>query len=96
MNQTLQTARAPILGRFANAQRIFAHMDADIVSTLVTAAADVVLVMDESGVIQDAAFGSQELLNYGCLDWLGKHWGQTVTEESIPKITAMLKDIGGT
>jgi hypothetical protein len=30
---------------------------------LVTAAADVVLVMDESGVIQDAAFGSQELLN---------------------------------
>ena len=95
MNQTLQTAREPIPGRFENAQRIFAHMDANIVSTLVTAAADVVLVMDESGVIQDAAFGSQELLNYGCLDWLGKHWGQTVTEESIPKITAMLKDMGG-
>ena len=95
MNQTLQTAREPIPGRFENAQRIFANMDAGVVSTLVTAAADVVLVMDESGVIQDAAFGSQEFLSHGCLDWLGKHWGQTVTEESIPKVTAMLKDMGG-
>jgi len=53
------------------------------------------LVLDESGVIQDLAFGSQELLSHGCLDWLGKHWGQTVSEESLPKVTAMLKDMGG-
>ena len=92
MNQIVQTAREPVPGRFENAQRIFAHMDADLVSSLVTASADVVLVMDDAGVIQDAAFGSQELLSHGCAHWLGKHWGQTVSEESRPKVAAMLRD----
>lgn len=95
MNPILQTAREWIPGRFENAQRVFAHMDADMVSNLVTAAADVVLVMDEAGVIQDAAFGNQELLSYGCQTWLGQHWEHTVSEESRPKVIAMLSDTSG-
>jgi transcriptional regulator PpsR len=92
MDTTLQTSLEAVPGRFENARRVFGHMDAELVSSLVTVAADVVLVMDDAGVIQDAAFGTQELLNHGCAHWLGKYWGHTVSEESRPKVVAMLRD----
>ena len=65
-------------------------MDADTVSRLITAAADVVLVMDVNGVIQDAAFGNDELLSHGYSHWMGKPWIQTVSDESKTKVNSML------
>ena len=94
MNQPLETAPTPHAGRFDDAQRFFNGLDADTVSRLVTAAADVVLVMDGDGVIQDAAFSGEDLLNQGYQEWLGKPWSQTVTEESRPKVASMLRDLG--
>ncbi len=94
MTQPLETAPTQQAGRFDQAQRFFDRLDADTVSRLVTAAADVVLVMDAQGVIQDAAFGNEELLSHGYSHWLGKTWSQTVTEESRPKVAAMLRDLG--
>ena len=94
MNQLLETAPTQQAGRFDQAQRYFDRLDADTVSRLITAAADVVLVMDVNGVIQDAAFGNDELLSHGYANWMGKPWIQTVTEESKTKVHSMLRDLG--
>jgi transcriptional regulator PpsR len=94
MTQPLETAPTEQAGRFDQAQRFFDRLDADTVSRLVTAAADVVLVIDAQGVIQDAAFGNEELLSHGYAHWMGQTWSQTVTEESKPKVASMLRDLG--
>jgi len=94
MTQPLETAPTQQAGRFDHAQRFFDRLDADTASRLIAAAADVVLVIDAQGVNQDAAFASEELLGLCSSPWMGKSWIQTVTEESRPKVTAMLRDLG--
>ena len=82
------------VGHFSQPALYLSGLDADTAASLITAATDVVLVIDASGIIRDAAFASEELLGYGCQDWLGKPWTQTVTIESRPKVVAMLRDLG--
>ncbi len=82
------------VGRFDAPEAFLAGLDIDATAALVTAAADVVLVLDGAGVIRDLAFGSEDLLSHGYEQWLGKPWAQTVTVESKAKIEAMLKDAG--
>jgi len=94
MNSLMQSAASQNIGRFGQAEHFLGGLDADTAASLITAAADVVLVIDEGGVIRDAAFGNEELLSYGSKDWLGKTWLQTVTKESRPKVEAMLRDLG--
>ena len=94
MNQPLENSPIQQTGRFHQAERFFDRLDAETVSRLITAAADVVLVIDAHGVIQDAAFGNEELLSHGFNQWMGKPWSQTVTVESKPKVAAMLRDLG--
>jgi transcriptional regulator PpsR len=69
-------------------------LDANVISNLITTTADVVLVMDDTGLIEDAAFANEELLTIGRAHWIGKPWGQTVTEESRIKVNALLRDMG--
>ena len=70
------------------------NLGADLVATIVETAADIALVLDGDGVIQDAAFQqadlAAELGGYG--KWLGRSWAETVTEESQPKIDMLLKE----
>ena len=94
MTQTLETVQAQQPGLFGQAHRFFDRLDSDTVSRLITAAADVVLVIDAQGVIQDAAFGNEELLSHVNTHWIGKPWSQTVSEESKPKVTHALRDLG--
>jgi transcriptional regulator PpsR len=90
----MQNATGQNTGRFGGAAQFLANLDADTTASLITAAADVVLVIDEGGVIRDAAFGSDELLSHGYQGWLGKTWAQTVTKDSRSKVEAMLRDLG--
>jgi len=90
----MQNATGQNTGRFGGAEQFLSNLDPDTTASLITAAADVVLVIDESGVIRDAAFGSEELLSHGYQGWLGKSWSQTVTKDSKPKVEAMLRDLG--
>jgi transcriptional regulator PpsR len=92
----LQSPNAPNagVGRFFQPELFLAGLNSDTAASLITASTDVVLVIDASGVIRDAAFGSEELLGHGYQDWLGKAWVQTVTIESRPKVEAMLRDLG--
>ena len=94
MNQQPQDLLDARVGRFSQPGLYLAGLEADTAASLITAAADVVLVIDASGFIRDAAFGSEDLLGYGCQDWLGQAWAQTVTIESRPKVEAMLRDLG--
>jgi len=76
--------------QFGQADAFLANLDADAAAELITAAADVIMVLDGEGVICDLAFGSEELIEEGCHEWLGKVWRDTVTPESQGKIRDLL------
>jgi len=71
--------------------KFLTDLDADTAAELMTASADVILVLDQDGVIQDLALASDDLLELGCRHWMSKPWSQTVTVESQPKVEALLK-----
>ena len=76
--------------QFGRAETFLANLDADAAAELITASADVVMVLDDAGIIRDLAFGSDELIGEGCHEWLGKSWGETVTVESQDKVKDLL------
>ena len=77
---------------FLAPRKSLGDLDADAAASLVSAAADMALVVDEQGVIRDIAFSSQELSKTlgGHQAWLGRPWAETVTTESRPKVEALL------
>ncbi|MBL6455661.1 transcriptional regulator PpsR [Belnapia sp. T6] len=69
-------------------------LDAEAAAILITAAADIALILDEHGMIRDIAFSSEELAaGMGEEGWLGRRWADTVAEDSRPKVEAMLRDV---
>jgi transcriptional regulator PpsR len=89
-----QGIQAMVKGQFLNPAPLLADMGGDAIAELISCAADVVLILDQDGVIRDMALGSEDMLESGCQTWLGKSWVQTVTSESQPKIEALLKTQG--
>lgn len=61
-------------------------------SSILTAASDIALVLDESGVIRDVALGAAEHPIDESKEWVGQGWTETVTVESRPKIVEMLRE----
>ena len=92
MNAIAQGTDDRVAGKFGMPEAFLANLDAQTAATLIAAAADVVLIIDEVGVIQDMAFASDELRNHGSSQWLGRPWSQTVTVESRPKVEDMLRE----
>lgn len=82
----------PAATSFAALHKTLGPLDAQAAGLLIAAATDLSLVIDDEGVIRDAAFGSADLAGEGCEAWLGQRWVDTVTVESRPKIAALLKD----
>ena len=92
MKSLLQASKESTTAHFESAELFLAGLDAQTTASLISAAADVALILDEHGMIQDMAFGSDELKQYGHQHWLGKHWLDTVTIESRPKVQEMLSE----
>ncbi|MBI5114018.1 MAG: transcriptional regulator PpsR [Rhodovulum sp.] len=69
-------------------------LDVEATATLIAAAADVALIVNDNGVIRDMACQSEELLALleGQRPWLGVPFADTVTVESRPKIEALLRE----
>ncbi len=67
-------------------------LDADKASTLIAAASDVALVLDERGIIRDVAVNSEDRTSEWAAAWLGRPWIDTVTKESRPKVEALLRE----
>ncbi len=78
---------------FAAPEQLLSQVDARSAAALVSAAADVALVIDGQGVIRDVAIANAELVFDGSSEWVGRHWLETVTVESRPKVLAMLRDV---
>jgi len=85
-------ARKP--GAFKAPERIFGDLDAHDTASLLTAGADVALVLDSKGVVRDTALGSDELAEAKVEKWIGKPWIDSATPETRPKIEALLKNDG--
>ncbi|HEY8565924.1 MAG TPA: transcriptional regulator PpsR [Beijerinckiaceae bacterium] len=75
---------------FRSPRSSLGDLDAEVAGRLIAAAADVALILDGEGVIQDVAFGNEELSREGYGTWLGRPWVETVTVESRPKIEELL------
>ncbi len=69
-------------------------LDAASAAALVATLADISLFIDKEGVIQDLAFGSEDIAKevYGA--WVGQPWVATVSSESRPKVEALLREAG--
>jgi len=68
-------------------------LDAEATASLITAAADIALVVDGAGVIRDFAVNSEELSReFAGGEWFGRPWLDVVTEESRPKVEALIRD----
>ncbi len=62
-----------------------------MVAHLVSASSDLALVMDSDGVIRDLSYEDTEYADYGCHEWAGRSWIDTVTDESRVKVQEMLE-----
>ncbi len=88
-----QTSRF-LMDQLETPLKSFGGLDAESVANLITAAADVALVVDKKGVIRDVSCGNDEFALESCKHWVGRPWADTVTSETKPKIEALLRDAG--
>ncbi len=65
-------------------------LEAGDIGALITSAADVALVIDDAGIIRDAAVCADGLAREDIERWLGRSWIDTVTIESKPKVKELL------
>lgn len=73
-------------------QQVAGLLDSEATGILIAAATDLSFIVDETGVIRDAAFSGDDLDGEGVESWCGRRWIDTVTVESRPKIDALLRD----
>lgn len=64
-------------------------MDANSAAKLISATADIALVLDGNGIIEDISWGPGTSYPSDLKDWIGKPWSETVTVESRKKIDEM-------
>lgn len=80
---------------FESPQLYFADLDAEVMASVVAAAADLALVLDSQGVIRDISLSSGQANELADLrGWVGRRWVDTVTVENRAKITSMLAVAG--
>ena len=78
------------IGEFRNARQSLSALESTDLSALLGSAADLTLVLDAGGTIRDLAYGDESLARELGDHWLGHRWVDTVTEESRPKVQALL------
>lgn len=82
--------------RFEAPELYFADLSADVLAAVVSASADLALVLDSQGVIRDLSLGTSHTRELGELrQWVGRRWAETVTIENRGKIAAMLEAVAG-
>jgi transcriptional regulator PpsR len=87
------TPQTPMLG-FKGQSGWLGRLAPDIAGSLITAASDIALVLDRDGVIQDVSLGTEELRRDGHQGWVGRHWAETVTVETRPKVMDLIANAG--
>lgn len=67
-------------------------LDTEAAARLLAAASDLALVLDSGGIICDLVCGDDTLLPDGHEAWIGRHWIDTVSPDSRPKVEALLAE----
>jgi transcriptional regulator PpsR len=83
------------MARSRNPNSVLGDLDVKSVSRLVSAASDIVLVLDDQGTVVEVLTQHEELVQHGAPGWQGRPWAQTVTTESRQKVEALLRDAKG-
>ena len=80
--------------QFTSAKKWLGDVDAQSAAKLLTAAADVALIISptEPYIVKDVAFGSDEVANEVSNDWIGRPWSELVAVESRVKVAELLRD----
>ena len=80
---------------FKAPKKFLAQLDANAVATIIAAAADVAMIVDQTGVIRDMAFNNDELAHSleGAGKWLGRPWVDTVAQDSRSKVEKILSEV---
>lgn len=79
---------------FRTPEKSLGDLDTPAAAALVSAAADIVIVLDGKGKICDLAIQEEDLAD-GLADlssWIGKYWFETATVESREKIESLFKE----
>jgi len=84
VSRTVNSFQAP--------KKSLGSLNASVVARLISAAADVVLVVDRNGIVKDIAVGSEDLVNAGFGEWIDVPWVDTVTPESRHKVEELLRE----
>jgi transcriptional regulator PpsR len=73
-------------------------LDAEAAATVIATAADVALVLNAQGIIQDWALPRAELSSEfpDAANWIGRSWADMLIEDSRPKVRALLDEATGT
>ena len=73
-------------------------LDAEAAAILISAAADVAIIIDAAGAVRDVAFNSEGLSQElaGQDSWLGKPWTDTVAPDSRAKVESLLAEADAT
>lgn len=77
---------------FLAPDRLLGALDAESAASVIAAAADIALIVDEKGVIRDVSVSGDDLALDGYRKWVGRAWTETVSPESRPKVSSMLRD----
>ncbi len=86
---------SPYVTQFETPKQSLSGLSAEANAALLSAAADVVLVIDGDGVVQDVSTSHGALpVAGGQHNWIGKAWEDTVTIESRPKIAKLIRESG--
>ena len=86
---------SPYVTQFETPKQSLSGLSAEANAALLSSAADVVLVVDGDGVVQDVSTSHGALpVAGGQHSWIGRAWDDTVTVESRPKIAKLIRDAG--
>jgi len=79
---------------FSAPKSLLGDLDTEATAALITAAADIALIIDDTGIIRDLACSSEELALSleGQESWLGRAWMTTVLKDSRPKVESILRE----
>ncbi|TDQ82948.1 transcriptional regulator PpsR [Dongia mobilis] len=69
-------------------------LDSDSALALASAASDILLILDDQGIVRDIACSDATLLAGSTDSWIGRPWLDMVTTESRPKVSQLLADAG--
>lgn len=90
---TESAAPEAVLGQFQTDYPL-QNFNASEAASAIAKAADVAIIVDNSGVIVDVAVNVDDLVTSGAQGWVGRSLADVVTVESQTKVEALLRDDG--